>query len=844
MIPFSDRKLLPGESDTPPEYGRIYSDSIKDALGNQKVVDFEDTYNSLSGTYGSEVITGSYMFPTASFLGTSIMAGFEGSMGDDYVTGTILTTYTSGTSRAFLTGTRGRYFSKLHSSEIPPLPGVYGSIEVEENPSLSYREVPWSERDSKSAYRFTSHFDSNERYYDSCLPDIGACFAANGCIPWVPHTDPITQLSPHGNIPFTSGNVLLFFNGYEMDRSSEGFTKDPLVNNEWSWSYPYEGKYSPEVRYLKISDNFGLPRTSLSADWGLGITDTKWGLRVGEIKFLTQSVVPTGFIPILPGYIEGVEGLDSFGGTTPRNSFRKPYRYTDSSGSLVWGNTARYSDTTMDVPLGISNIIPADVNLARYADHSFSASFSNELLTGSMFPNDMIKFLFGFGDLNNMTHGYVKVETGSFLLHTESFERTEGDQASSIPLSSSAYLEVNWGNSPTVNGWSIVEREGYQEFFDGKSYNYYNGGNGPPSTFIEEETIGFMWPSSSNPSNSFLLKSDTITDFGGGMDPGIMGTSVCSIDITSSFPWSIKYKRGVVAPAQSYQVANGLLVYFSGTPELSSGDLPDGPFQVVVPVEFVTVTGSSEVKSRYSIMSEYDSSSFELFSPGAWRLNFSYIRGPENTTGIGLGQVEYGAAIDDLEILVYDEITPDESGPKLGGNNYPHFRRYKIDPRSSPTYSDENGYSQINRDISDELYRGYLVGISPVIRGWKYGLFSGFPTNSRSVWRRNSYGQFRDMLEQRPYTKFISTGESPFDGESISASGSRGNLGEKLMGSRLASTLGDSPVSVNFVQQVYEVDARGIGTIYNKKIEPSSSLSYNLSSEATSSLPYRENNFL
>ena len=833
-----------------PIWNTIYSDSIKDALGNQKVVDFNDTYNSISGTYGSEEITGSYMFPTASFLGTSIMAGFSGSMGDDYVRGKILfEKLLPGGGKEFTSGTRGRFFSKLHASEIPPLSSVYGSTDVNENPSLSYREVPWSERVSKSAYRFTSHFDGNERYYDSCLPDIGNCFAANGCIPWVPHSDPITQLSPHGNIPFTSGSVLLFFNGYEMDRSSQGFAKDPLVNNEWSWSYPYEGKYSPEVRYMKISENFGLPRTNLSSDWGLGITDSDWGLRVGEIKFLTQAIVPTGFIPILPGYIEGVENLDSYGGIVPRNSFRKPYKFIDSSGSLWWGNTARYSDTTMDISMGISNIIPADVNLGKKNTHT---PYTEELITGSMHPNDMIKFLFGFGDLNNMAYGYVKVETGSFLRHTENFEPREsvnpGDQASSIPNPTEflPYLHVNWGNSPTVNGWNIVEKEGYQGFFDGNSYNYYNQGNGGPGTYLETETTGFLWPGN----NTCILKSDTITDYEGGtMDPGVMGTSVCSIDITSSFPWSIKYNRGLVSPSKTYQIKNGLLVYFSGTPKLSSGDLPDGPFQVVAPLEFLTGSESTFINSRYTIMSEFDSLTVNgggegnLFSPGEWRLNFSYVRGVQNETEPlphGLGQVEYGAAIDDLEIRVYDGITPDETAPKLGGNNYPHFRRYKIDPRSSPTYSGENGYTKNNRDISDELYRGYITGISPVIRGWKYGLHSGFPANSRCVWRRNSYGQLRDMLEQRPYTKFISTGESLFDGETISASGSYGYLGEKLMRSRLASTLSDSPVSVNFVQQYYEVDARGIGTIYNKKIDPALTLSYNLSGEVTSSIPYAE----
>lgn len=40
-----------------------------------------------------------------------------------------------------------------------------------------------------------------------------------------------------------------------------------------------------------------------------------------------------------------------------------------------------------------------------------------------------------------------------------------------------------------------------------------------------------------------------------------------------------------------------------------------------------------------------------------------------------------------------------------------------------------------------------------IASGWKYGLVNATPTKTTCVWRSNRYGQFRDMLEQRPYTK-------------------------------------------------------------------------------------------
>jgi hypothetical protein len=44
---------------------------------------------------------------------------------------------------------------------------------------------------------------------------------------------------------------------------------------------------------------------------------------------------------------------------------------------------------------------------------------------------------------------------------------------------------------------------------------------------------------------------------------------------------------------------------------------------------------------------------------------------------------------------------------------------------------------------------------APLIRGWKYGVYNGNASYSRAYWRRNRFGQFRDMLEQRPFTKFF-----------------------------------------------------------------------------------------
>lgn len=49
--------------------------------------------------------------------------------------------------------------------------------------------------------------------------------------------------------------------------------------------------------------------------------------------------------------------------------------------------------------------------------------------------------------------------------------------------------------------------------------------------------------------------------------------------------------------------------------------------------------------------------------------------------------------------------------------------------------------------------------VAPKIHGWKYGIYNGIPVNPGMVLRPGHHGYLRDVLEQRPYTKFFSTTE-------------------------------------------------------------------------------------
>jgi len=71
-------------------------------------------------------------------------------------------------------------------------------------------------------------------------------------------------------------------------------------------------------------------------------------------------------------------------------------------------------------------------------------------------------------------------------------------------------------------------------------------------------------------------------------------------------------------------------------------------------------------------------------------------------------------------------------------------KSFETDPGTIVGQSNLPEYRQWN-------YTGFFnILTGPIIRGWKYGLISALPHYTSAVFRRDRYGQFRDMLEQRP----------------------------------------------------------------------------------------------
>ncbi len=104
-----------------------------------------------------------------------------------------------------------------------------------------------------------------------------------------------------------------------------------------------------------------------------------------------------------------------------------------------------------------------------------------------------------------------------------------------------------------------------------------------------------------------------------------------------------------------------------------------------------------------------------------------------------------------------------------------------------------------NGHVRGRQFIGSTSETTADIRGWRYGMMNAFPMYSTSIFRRDRYGHFRDMLEQRPDTKYY-----------------------------IDDVVRESPVQIRFYDRE--------GNLTDSLL----TLSSNLSIEATSSFPYTD----
>jgi len=620
---------------------------------------------------------------------------------------------------------------------------------------------------------------------------------------------------PHGNLETDSKGFILM----NCPKSGDSMIDDPSTNNSWTWSYPYESRYNPSRRNLRLDDVLGVANAThvMTPSTSSQVA----GLDSNPQKLLTPKKI-NGIIPILPGKLSGPTVPSTF-----RNGYR--LRPNDASGETFF----LPDDENRDVDYGYSLLIPSDATAVK--PDSFPVG---EYVSSSMYQSDLTKFFFGFGDLNTITFydqsgAYEEVEykevfncrkyyfgTGSY---TGSYYSATGSHFATLPSTSflNGQVSINFGPFPSLStylsplpdaGWKITESTHYNG-------DYYFSSSVPT---IFTPTEGVRWKRNGEASNSSKIIRSEI--------PGSVNGFYSSIvfDVTSSFPWKLSYDRAIVqSGSNSSNYFETVILAKPGYPSkvsFTSFNTPpsiDGtphPSAVDALERLDYVTSSSALETMERFMSD-------PLIPGEYRLAFRFHLVDTNSTGSSGRAFLDNVAISTIE---NNQVITRETSRTMGGNNYPEFRLYSVDDRLNPHSLEDGG------QYTNQFYKSNIFGVSPVIRGWKYGLVSGFPIHSRAVFRRNKFGQFRDMLEQRPFTKFVYSGVNVF-GNAVTPQRGPSRAGREFS---QVGQVQESPVTVHFVKRRFEVNKRNIGKIFDEPVNPTMTTSQNLSTEVTSSLPY------
>lgn len=191
----------------------------------QNDVEHNESSNQILDTSAVHEVIG--MEPILDQFDNEYMSSLRGSYLDDYITGSMLASY------PYPAGSRGRLFSKQSASIQPPLPT--SGYHLMADPSFSSRKVPWNEVTSPT--KNLTLVDSNERIYDSMMPNFSEIFQRDGVNPvWLDFAG------------FPSNLGVFSFRGKVLGEENIN------GNTSWASSFPFETKYDGIRRQFDIKD--------------------------------------------------------------------------------------------------------------------------------------------------------------------------------------------------------------------------------------------------------------------------------------------------------------------------------------------------------------------------------------------------------------------------------------------------------------------------------------------------------------------------------------------------------------------------------------------------------------
>lgn len=352
----------------------LVSDAIHEALGNEAISDQYEIENE---------------------------ATYYGSYTDDFVTGSMTTTYSFNIPQASLTHSfsyrqsRGKAFSKSHarnqqqvydvvySTVNPYYPTVSVNYETATNQRKSSALQPWFEKvGTQKVIRLETY---NERLYDTVMPTIEDCLAKDGTPPYVV-TDIVDMFDSQYRLDKDKTYGMIMF---DMPNSYDGNNVSAeLSNNTWNWAYPFEPRYANVRKLLRGNFNSGVTTESAVSNV----------ISAGTL----QSISPKKIDHLLIGRID----------------YNKKNVITSSAFDMM-----------------------CDVNLTNFRWNNSDKEW--KLATGSMSNDDMMRVFYGFGDQNNVSY-HEGVRAGHN--HQPVFRNVEFvDQFGGTTYS--------YSFSPTIRGW-------------------------------------------------------------------------------------------------------------------------------------------------------------------------------------------------------------------------------------------------------------------------------------------------------------------------------------------------------------------------------------------------------
>lgn len=229
----------------------VNTGSIKVTLYGSLVKNHKEFHDTLNQEIASEAIHETLCAePVLDQFEVEYKDSYFGSYTDDYITGSLAKKLsivpTDGVNSIISIGSRGKVFSKLQAREkSTPDTSTY---ELNQNPFKGFRDQPWHEKTGEQ--RFVSLTSESERFYDSMMPDFQRCLQKD--------SNPLAiaknfdTIFPAGTIDSSKKYSILFFDFADNFLAASS----SITNNTWSWSYPFEPRYSNIKRELQVRKKY------------------------------------------------------------------------------------------------------------------------------------------------------------------------------------------------------------------------------------------------------------------------------------------------------------------------------------------------------------------------------------------------------------------------------------------------------------------------------------------------------------------------------------------------------------------------------------------------------------